>query len=55
MFMKRRALMEPASRRVARMIPRVARTVVTEGAGTAFRGCGRSRQAPAATTVASRT
>jgi hypothetical protein len=55
MFMKRRALMEPASRRVAWMIPRVARTVETEGAATGFGGWERSHQAPATTTMATRT
>jgi hypothetical protein len=46
-FMKRRALMEPARRRVFRMTPRVARTVETEGAATIFGGWGRRNQAAA--------
>ena len=36
MFMKRRALMEPASRRVFWMTPRAARTVEMAGAATVF-------------------
>jgi hypothetical protein len=55
MFMKRRALMEPASRRVGCMNPRVARTVEIEGAATGFRAFGRNHQAPATTIAASRT
>jgi len=47
--------MEPASRRVAWTNPRVALAVDTKGAASVFRGSGRSHQAPAATTVASRT
>jgi hypothetical protein len=38
MFMKRRALMEPARRLVFWMTPRVARTVEMEGEVPVFRG-----------------
>src|ERR1017187_10092601 len=55
MLLKRRALMEPARRRVFWITPRVARTVETVGAATVLRGCGRKAQTPARTSIAPRT